>query len=54
MDTTVSLEMEIPISEQAFLTYETEFGLFLAVLENFILSMGWDESHATLKVTSEF
>ena len=33
-------------------TYETEFVLFLAVLENSVLPMGWDSSHA-LKVTSE-
>ena len=32
-------------------TYETEFVLFLAVLEN--SSMGWDSSHAPLKVMSE-
>ena len=36
-----------------FLTYETEFVLFLAMLENSVLLMGWDSSHATLKVTSE-
>ena len=35
------------------LFYETEFVLFLAVLENSVLPMGWDSSHATLKVTSE-
>ena len=34
-------------------TNETEFVLFLAVLKNFILPMGWNSSHATLKVTSE-
>ena len=28
-------------------TYETEFILFLAVLENSLLPMGWDSSHAT-------
>ena len=37
-----------------FLTYETEFALFLAVLENSVLSMSLDSSHARLKVTSEF
>ena len=36
-----------------FLTYEIEFVLFLAVLEKSVLPMGWDSSHATLKVTSE-
>ena len=36
-----------------FLTYETEFVLFSAVLENSVLPMGWDSSHATLKVTSD-
>ena len=36
-----------------FLTYETEFVLFLAVLENSVLPMGLDSSNATLKVTSE-
>ena len=35
----------------AFLTYETEFVLFLAVLENSVLPMGLDSSHATLNVT---
>ena len=33
--------------------YETEFVLFSVVLENSVLPMGWDSSHATLKVTSE-
>ena len=28
-----------------FLTYETAFVLFLAVLENSVLSMGYDSSH---------
>ena len=37
----------------SFLTYETEFVLFLVMLENSVLSMGWDSSHETLKVTSE-
>ena len=37
-----------------FLTYETEFVLFLAVLENAVLPMGWDSSHGTLKVRSKF
>ena len=32
----------------SFLTYETEFVLFLAVLGNSVLPMGWDSSHATL------
>ena len=36
-----------------FLTYETEFVVFLAVLKNCVLLMGSDSSHATLKVTSE-
>ena len=36
-----------------FLSYATEFVLFLAVLENSVLPMGWDSSHATLIVTSE-
>ena len=36
-----------------FLTYETEFVLFLAVLENSVLPIGRDSSHGTLKVTSE-
>ena len=31
------------------ITYETEYVLFLAVLENSVLPMGWDSSHATLK-----
>ena len=35
-----------------FFTYETEFVLFLAVLDNSVLPMGLDSSHATLKVTS--
>ena len=34
---------------KVFLTYETEFVLNLAVLENSVLPMGWDSSHATLK-----
>ena len=33
------------------LIYEIEFALFLAMLEIFVLPMGWDSSHATLKVT---
>ena len=37
-----------------FLTYETEFVLFLALLESSVLPMGLDSSHATLKLTSEF
>ena len=36
-----------------FLTYVAAFGLFLALLENSALPMGWDSSHATLKVTPE-
>ena len=32
-----------------YLIYEIEFVLFLAVLENSVLTMGWDSSHATLK-----
>ena len=36
-----------------FLSYGTDFVLFLAVLENSVLPMGWDSSHATLIVTSE-
>ena len=35
-----------------FLTYETAFVLFLAMLENSVLPMGCDSSHETLKVTS--
>ena len=38
----------------SFLTYETEFVLFLAVLENSDLPMGLDISHATFRVTPEF
>ena len=37
-----------------FLTCGTESVLFLAVMENFALSMGWDSSHETLNVTSVF
>ena len=40
-------------SAESFLTYETEFVLFLVALENSVLPMGWDSSHPTLKVTSE-
>ena len=36
-----------------YLTYETEFVLFLTVLENLVLPMGRGSSHATLNVTSE-
>ena len=36
-----------------FHTYETEFGLFLAMLEHSVSPMGWDISHATLKLISE-
>ena len=36
-----------------FLTYETEFILFLAVLENSVIPMAWESSQATFKVTSE-
>ena len=36
-----------------FLNYGTELVLFLAVLENSALTMGYDSSHATLNVTSE-
>ena len=39
--------------EMFFLTYETDFVLFLAVLENSALPKGWDSSHATFYVTSE-
>ena len=39
---------------QAFLTYETEFVLFLAMLEFSVLPMSWYSSHNTVKVTSEF
>ena len=35
-----------------FLTYKTEFVLFLAVLENSVMPMGCDSSHKTGKVTS--
>ena len=38
--------------ENEFPTYETEFVLFLAVLEISVLCMGWDSSHETLKVAS--
>ena len=34
------------------LTYEIEFVLSLAVLENFVLPMGRESSHKTLKVMS--
>ena len=37
----------------AFLTNETDFVLFLAVLANPVLPMGWNSSHTTLKVTPE-
>ena len=37
-----------------FLTYQIEFVLLLAVLEKSLLPLGWDSSHATFKVTSEF
>ena len=37
----------------SLLTYETVFVPVLAVLENSVLPMGWNSSHATLKVTSE-
>ena len=40
-------------TEQLFLTYETELVLFLAMLENSVVPLGWDSSHATLNVTSE-
>ena len=33
-----------------FLTYGIEFVLFLAVLENSVLPMGWDSPHKTLNV----
>ena len=36
-----------------FLIYETEFVLFLAMLENSAMPMDWDSSYATLTVTSE-
>ena len=36
-----------------FFPYETEFALFLAVLENSVLPIGLDSLHASLKVTSE-
>ena len=41
------------LSGYCFLTYETELVLFLVVLENFVLPIGWDSSHMLLKVTSE-
>ena len=41
-------------SGSQFLIYETEFVLFLAVLENSVLPMGWDSSHAMLIKTSKF
>ena len=37
-----------------FLSYKTEFGLFLVVLENSVLPMDLDSSHATLNMTSVF
>ena len=37
-----------------FLTYETEFVLFLAVLENSVLPMGWDSSRETLCQNTKF
>ena len=40
--------------DSVLLTYETEFVLYLAVMENSVSPIGWDGSHATLKVTSEF
>ena len=36
------------------LIYETEFVVFIAVLENSAWPMDWDSSHATSTVTSEF
>ena len=36
-----------------YLTNETEFVLCLAVLENSVLPIGWDSSHAMLKATLE-
>ena len=39
---------------QNYMNYETEFVIFLGVLENSVLPMGLDSSHTTLKVTSEF
>ena len=38
--------------ESHFLTFTSEFVLFLAVLENSVLLMGSDSSHETLRVTS--
>ena len=35
--------------DRNFLTCEIEFVLFLAVLQNSVLPMGLDSSHATLK-----
>ena len=46
-------EISVRDSRSCFLTYETEFILFLAVLEYSVFSMGCDISHVTLKVTSE-
>ena len=40
------------IEASPFLTCETEFVLFLAVLEISVLPMGWDGLNETLKVTS--
>ena len=37
-----------------FLSMRQKCVPFLAVLENSVLRIGWDSSHATLKVTSEF
>ena len=43
----------ISLAINIFLTYGTEFVLLLMVLEKSGLPMGWDSSHAMLKVTSE-
>ena len=39
--------------DSSFVTYETEFVLFLGMLENSVKSMGRDSLHATLKVMKE-
>ena len=44
---------QLAVLAGTFLIYETEFVLFLGVLENSVLPMGWDSSRGTLKVTSE-
>ena len=47
------MEPQHLVSRSSFLTCETDFVLCLAVVEDSVLPMGEDSSHATLKVTSE-